>query len=101
MLYAVCAAAVVAFMLFVYKCPIKLISGYDCPGCGMTRALLALLRLDIKSAFGYHHLFPVPLLLLVYIPLRKRIGLSTRTEAVALAVILALFAVRWLILLFL
>lgn len=38
-------------------CPIKYITGVSCAGCGMTRAYLALLRLDIVGAFHYHPLF--------------------------------------------
>ena len=35
-------------------CPIKYLLGISCPGCGMTRALLAALRLDFSAAFGYN-----------------------------------------------
>ena len=35
----VLAFGVLAFT--VYKCPIKLLFGIDCPGCGMTRAFKA------------------------------------------------------------
>lgn len=38
-------------------CPIKYITGISCAGCGMTRAYLSLLRLDIGVAFTYHPLF--------------------------------------------
>lgn len=41
-------------------CPFKFITGISCAGCGMTRAWLALLRLDIKGAFYYHPLFFLP-----------------------------------------
>ena len=30
------------------------IFGIPCPGCGMSRALFALLRLDVAGAFGWH-----------------------------------------------
>lgn len=32
-------------------CPIKLVTGKYCPGCGITRMLFALLRLDFQAAF--------------------------------------------------
>lgn len=41
----------------IYKCPFKSLFGIDCPGCGMTRALIAALKLDFKTAFHYHPLF--------------------------------------------
>lgn len=43
-------------------CPIRALTGISCAGCGMTRAWLALLRLDLRAAWSYHPLFfmPVP-----------------------------------------
>ncbi len=42
---------------FVGFCPIKAVTGIPCPGCGMTRAWLSVLRLDIRKAFAYHPMF--------------------------------------------
>ena len=36
------------------KCPFYLITGYLCPGCGISRMLLALFALDIPAAIYYH-----------------------------------------------
>lgn len=38
-------------------CVFRLMTGIPCPGCGMTRAWLAALRLDFAAAFAYHPLF--------------------------------------------
>ena len=35
------------------------ITGLQCPGCGNTRAAMALLRLDFAAAFEYNLLFPI------------------------------------------
>lgn len=49
-------------------CPIKYTTGISCPGCGMTRAWLAVLRLDFHDAFAYHPLFwTLPPILLVFL----------------------------------
>jgi hypothetical protein len=37
-------------------CPIKMLTGYPCPGCGMTRACWSLLKLDFAEAFYFHPL---------------------------------------------
>lgn len=47
-----------AFMQMLgITCPIKYMTGISCAGCGMTRAYLSLLHLDIGGAFAYHPLF--------------------------------------------
>lgn len=54
--------------IFGITCPIKFVTGVSCPGCGMTRAYLSLLKLDFRSAYYYHPLFILPALgLLIYI----------------------------------
>ncbi|MDR0850900.1 MAG: DUF2752 domain-containing protein [Clostridiales Family XIII bacterium] len=54
-------------LLFVVGCPIKLVTGIPCPGCGMTRAFLAAARFDFAEAFLYHPLFPLMLLGIVVV----------------------------------
>ncbi|MBU5668713.1 DUF2752 domain-containing protein [Peptoniphilus sp. MSJ-1] len=51
--------------LLGYTCPIKALTGISCPGCGMTRAWIYLLKLDFKTAFYYHPLFIIPLIVLI------------------------------------
>lgn len=41
-------------------CSIKGFTGVPCPGCGMTRAYLLLLKGNLAGAFYYHPLFPLP-----------------------------------------
>ena len=49
-------------------CPTALLFGFPCPGCGLTRATLALARGDLLAAIGFHPLAPllVPLLAFVF-----------------------------------
>ena len=42
-------------------CPIKFLTGISCPGCGMSRAWLAVLRWDWRTAFAFHPLFLLPI----------------------------------------
>lgn len=39
---------------FGIPCLFNLITGLKCPGCGITRMCLSLLRFDFKSAFNYN-----------------------------------------------
>ncbi len=39
---------------FGIPCPIRLMTGLECPGCGTSRMAMSLLRLDFVSAFRYN-----------------------------------------------
>lgn len=56
--------AVGLVVLLDIGCFFRYITGVPCPGCGMTRAHLAVLRLDFQEAFFYHPLWFLPLPLL-------------------------------------
>lgn len=48
-------------------CPTVLITGYPCPGCGMTRAMFRLLRLDFAGAWQVHpFIYPIGLLFMMF-----------------------------------
>ena len=47
---------------YLLPCPFKYFSGYDCPGCGFQRSVLALLKGDFYHSF---HLYPPTLPILV------------------------------------
>mgnify|MGYP002742555124 CR=1 FL=1 len=58
----ICAATAVVVLYTAMEsigitCPIKFITGISCAGCGMSRAWMAFLHLDIAKAFAYHPLF--------------------------------------------
>ncbi len=64
--YAVlCLSLVVVYCLIRFAlgipCTIKYLTGVSCAGCGMSRALFSLVKLDFAAAFHYHPLsFLVP-----------------------------------------
>ncbi len=73
MVAAVSAASMIFIIYYNYdpsvckwfpKCPSKLITGYDCPGCGTQRALHALFHGDVAGAFRFNA-FMIPALLFV------------------------------------
>ena len=43
---------------FFPVCPLYAVTGYACPGCGMTRGLHALLHGDVLGALGFNLLLP-------------------------------------------
>ncbi len=48
---------IIEHVILKIPCPIKLITGVSCAGCGFTRACICLVNLDIKGAFEYYPLF--------------------------------------------
>lgn len=49
------------------KCPSKVVTSYDCPGCGSQRAIHAILHGDFKTAWDLNALlfFLIPYIILV------------------------------------
>jgi hypothetical protein len=45
--------------IVVWRCPVAALLGVPCPGCGLTRAALALAFGDLAGAVGWHPLSPV------------------------------------------
>lgn len=58
-----------AASVFVPKCPVKLMTGWDCPSCGSQRFLHALLHGRVIEAFSYNifFIFAFPYLILLFI----------------------------------
>ncbi len=59
-----CAGLILIFYLLGLRgigipCVFRKLTGFSCPGCGNSRAALALLRLDAMAALQYNLLFPV------------------------------------------
>jgi hypothetical protein len=54
--------------VFFPKCPVMMLTGYPCAGCGSQRAIHALLHLDIRTALEYNVLVVifVPILALMF-----------------------------------
>ena len=60
------------YLLYSYTsigipCIFKLITGYDCPGCGITRCLFSLVKLNIKEAYNFNQLVTISIIPFVII----------------------------------
>ena len=64
-------AVVVFYVLAVHgigiPCLFHKVTGLLCPGCGNSRAALALLRLDVAGALAYNLLFPLEFFYLAWV----------------------------------
>lgn len=54
---------------FYPRCPLYTLTGWQCPGCGATRALYSLLHGHLASAWAYNQLFVALLPLIVLVAL--------------------------------
>lgn len=90
----------VFFLLIIaclYKCPFWMMLHIQCPGCGMTRAILSAIRLDFYNAFRYHSLFPIVILSVDYFIFREKLFIGKKREEIVLTFFLFLFILRWYI----
>ena len=70
---------VMAELVFHRFCPVVIMSGFPCPGCGLTRALFNLITLHPIKAFEYNPSYPLWVALLVAFVIRRHVqGKSTR-----------------------
>lgn len=95
-LHIILPFTLIAVFYLTFGCPIRFFTGISCPGCGMSRAVLALLRLDIGLAIEMHPLvFLLPVAAAVYL-LRRRIPKKAMTALCisALVLLTAAYIVR-------
>ena len=72
-------------------CVIRSLAGIPCPGCGLTRAWLAVLRLDLSAAFSLHPMFWCIPILAVFLLYDGKVFRNKRVNTVSLCVLLAGF----------
>ncbi|MFR7750789.1 MAG: DUF2752 domain-containing protein [Collinsella sp.] len=77
-----------ALYLLDIGCVFRLMTGIPCPGCGMTRAWLAALRLDFATAFAYHPLFWVVPIAFVLAFVREEVTSSKLKRGIDIALLL-------------
>jgi hypothetical protein len=46
-------------------CPVALLTGVACPGCGMSRAIAWMMRGDLERSLAYHPLAPLVVIIVV------------------------------------
>lgn len=87
----------VVYKIFDIPCIFNLLLKIPCPCCGMTRAYIQLLHLNVYGAFNMHPMFwSVPLLLLYYIFDWKLFKIKW-LDTLILVLIGAGFLVNWIV----
>ena len=89
---------ILAFLIWVWRCPFYFLSGIPCPGCGITRAYLSLLEGNIAEAFYWNPMFLPAGAVFLYAVHREKLPVRPcgRAELILGAVISAGIAGCWL-----
>jgi len=95
----IATVAILLYALVSYfaggRCIILIVTGIPCLGCGMTRALLALLQFRFADAFRYHLMvWSLPLLYLSFL-LDGKLFRSKSLNTLFYLTILAGFLLNW------
>ena len=61
-------------------CPLKMLTGFPCPGCGITKSLVYFYQGDIEKSFYYHILGPFVIVFCVVAILVLSTELITKKE---------------------
>lgn len=66
--------SIIFAILYFFKTPcfFRLFTGIPCPSCGMTRAFLSLIKLNLRESFYYHPLL-IPSLLAAFIAIHMKV----------------------------
>lgn len=60
-----------ALSVLAPKCPVRLLTGYSCPACGIQRAIHAALHGQFRQALGYNYFFTVSVPFLIAVVAEK------------------------------
>jgi hypothetical protein len=85
--------------LHTIPCPFHLMTGCDCPGCGMQRSVLSLFRGDIEGSIT-HHISGIPFVLFLFVflfhlKLQNRYTKTTMNVLIIAVVVLAMLQYLW------
>ena len=93
---AIVVLAIVILYVFFHiagiGCLIKFLTGISCPGCGMTRAWISMLRFHFKKAFFYHPLVLLPIPGALIFLLKYRLNTKVYKTLVYLMIVIFLTA---------
>ena len=93
----VCVVCVGIAQRLGVTCIIKNLTGYICPGCGITRACLAALRLELKKACMYNPMFwSVPVLLCSFYFDGNLVKNRTVNRGIHITILIG-FIINWII----
>lgn len=85
------------FYIFDLPCVFVALFGINCPGCGMTRAWLSVLRFDFISAFKFHPMFWSMPIVAYYLIFDGMFAKNKKLITTILIIIAIGFVVNWIV----
>jgi len=77
--------ALVSLSLPSWECPFFRLTGIPCPGCGLSRAMMLLLKGDLSGSFRFHAFAPIFLLAIITLILSVLLPKSISQPAISRA----------------
>jgi hypothetical protein len=85
------------------SCPLKKLTGFNCPLCGLQRSIIALLQGDIISSLKYQPVtIPLLLIFILNLPIAKRFSLVAKPALLpsvytcTAAIVLINYSLEWI-----
>lgn len=85
------------WLLLDLPCVLRNLTGVICPGCGLSRAWLALFQLDFRAAFSYHPMFWCIPILALFVLYDGQLLSNKRANTLLLGILLGGFALCYII----
>lgn len=83
--------------VFHMMCPVVLLTGFPCPGCGLTRAGISMLHGDFRAAWEQNlMIYPIVIFLILYIVFRYFLKKDTTKFSWVLLMILGAMIVYYI-----
>lgn len=86
---------IVTELLFHEFCPIRIITGFPCPGCGLTRSVLLILHLDWYNAFFMNPSAFLWIIFSLYLLWQRYIKNRWFKHNMIIVIIICLFTLSW------
>jgi hypothetical protein len=90
----------------ISDCSFNHITGFSCPGCGLSRSFHSVANMNLPEAFGFHLLGPVFFLLLLSVSMfysyqaisgnNIKTGINKRTGKILVIAVLTIWFIYWI-----